>query len=354
VEASAVLAVTFVAACLTYYLIERPVRSGNRTGTVTPALLTGLAALAVTGAAFAEQWLPARLSGPAVAELDRARSDWQFPLRTNPTRPFGSRRVTVSGHRAQTALFVGDSHMQQYWPRVRYIVETHPDTARSAEFATYIGCPPLPGVNALTPASFCDQFFEYAMQAAVRSDVDTVVFGAYWEAYFLGEFATEPRHLQPLFSVADVHRRPLQLDSPQTQRAFAQFAAAVQRLVAGGRRVFIILSNPTSPQFNPATLLFDKGRWAPRQAHGLIAERHLDVTAFESFAASVQAELRRIAVQAGAQILDPRDSLCAGFECAANFADGIPLYKDNNHIRPFFARMHAGFLDQVLLSANAR
>ena len=350
VEASGVLAAAIVAACATYYLIENPIRFGKRAGVVTPTLLASLASLAVAGFAFAQKWLPARLSGPAVVELDRARSDWQFPLRHNPTRPFGSQRVGVSGHRAQTVLFVGDSHIQQYWPRIRYVVETRPDAARSAEFATYIGCPPLPGVNAPTPASFCDQFFEYAMQAAVRSDVDTVVFGAHWEAYFLGEFATE--HRDPLYSVTDVHRATLQLDSPATQRAFAQFAATVRQLVAGGRRVFIILSNPTSPQFDPSTLLFDRGRWAPGQAGEVIAERHLDATAFESFVAPVQRELRRIALESGARILDPRDSLCDGLECAATDTDGKPLYKDTNHVRPFFARTHAGFIDQVLLSAN--
>jgi peptidoglycan/LPS O-acetylase OafA/YrhL len=351
-EVSGVLAAAFVAACSTYYLIENPIRFGRRSSAVTPALLTALAVLAVTGVAFAQNWLPARLSGPAVAELDRARTDWQFPLRHNPTIPFGARPVALAGHRAQTVLFVGDSHVQQYWPRVRYVVETNPETARSAEFATYVGCPPLPGVNVATPASRCDQFFDYAMQAALRSDVDTVVFGAYWEAYFLGEFATEHvRH--PLYSVADIHRTPLRLDSPATQRAFAQFGVAVRRLIASGRRVFIILSNPTSPQFDPATMLFDRGRWAPGQAGGLIADRRLDATAFERFAAPVQGELRRIAMQTGAQILDPRDTLCDGLECAASDADGRPLYKDTNHVRASYARTHAGFIDQVLLSANA-
>jgi len=352
-EVSGVLAATVVAACSTYYLVENPIRFGRSRRAVTPVLLTALAVVAVLGVTFARQWLPARLSGPAVAELDRAHFDWQFPLRTNPTMPFGARPVAVAGHRAQTVLFVGDSHVQQYWPRVRHVVETHPYAARSAEFATYIGCPPLPGVNAPTPASRCDQFFDYAMQAAGRSDVDTVVFGAYWEVYFLGEFGTEHvRH--PLYSVTDIRRTPLRFDSPATQRAFAQFAAAVQRLIASGRRVFIILSNPTSPQFDPSTMLFYRGRWAAGQAGGRIAaDRRLDATAFERFAAPVQGELRRIALATGAQILDPRDTLCDGLECAATDADGKPLYRDTNHVRPFYALSHAGFIDQVLLSPNA-
>jgi SGNH domain (fused to AT3 domains) len=67
----------------------------------------------------------------------------------------------------------------------------------------------------------------------------------------------------------------------------------------------------------------------------------------------VQNELRRIALATGAQILDPRDTLCVGLECAATDADGKPLYKDTNHVRPFYALSHGGFIDQVLLSVNA-
>jgi SGNH domain (fused to AT3 domains) len=259
--------------------------------------------------------------------------------------------VVVRSHRAQTALFVGDSHIQQYWPRVRYVVQANPDSARSAEFATYIGCPPLPGVNVLERNSYCDQFFEYALQAAWRSDVDTVVFGAFWEAYFLGEF-TSDRLRHPLYSVADGQRTPLQLDSPGTRRAFAELGADLGRLVASGRRVFIVLSNPTSPRFDPTTLLQGESRWGLRGAIALPASRRMDPRAWENFVAPLHAELRRIAADAGAQILDPRDTLCDGSECAATAADGAPLYKDTNHLRPFFALAHANFIDQVLVPSS--
>jgi hypothetical protein len=92
-------------------------------------------------------------------------------------------------------------------------------------------------------------------------------------------------------------RMRLRLDSPEVQCAFAEFERVLERLVASGRRVFIVVSSPTSPQFDPRSL-----------------------------------------VPAGEAV----------------GADGMPLYIDSNHLRAAYARERASFLDVTLLEPDPR
>ncbi len=78
-------------------------------------------------------------------------------------------------------------------------------------------------------------------------------------------------------------------------------------------------------------------------------KRSVDPAAFEAFVAPLSRRLREIAARAGAQALNPRDTLCEARRCASVDAQGIPLYRDSNHLRPSFAQERATFLDEVLL-----
>jgi hypothetical protein len=210
-------------------------------------------------------------------------------------------------------------------------------------------------VNTPIHGSSCNGFFEYAVEQAFHSDVDTVVFGAFWEEYFLGEFSTDHR-LHPLYSVRDPLRTPLELNSRDTELAFDGFQDVVTKLVSSGRRVFIVLSNPTSPLFNPTSMLSAEVRLALHTPASILVGEHrrsIDPGPFEAFVAPAMTRLRELAAQSGAKILDPRDSLCEATLCAAVAADGMPLYKDSNHLRPFFARERASFLDPILLGPPA-
>jgi peptidoglycan/LPS O-acetylase OafA/YrhL len=353
---AACLVITSVlAAYATYRLVEKPIRFGSVGQRAVPGLLVGLAGLALLGAAVQAQRIPARLSGPVFREWQDAASDWHVPIVHESD---GSWTLTVPSRRPQNVLFVGDSHIQQYWRRTQRVIQAHPDSARSAVFLTYIGCPPLPDLNSTRRGSSCDTFFKRAMEQAARSDVDTVVFGAFWEAYILGEFSPVRVTRGPdyVYNVRDPLRRPLKLESPGTQLALEEFRSAVSTIVSTGRRVFILLSNPTSARFDPLFLLPVTARLSIRSPNHLIIERDkqiVDVTDFESFVAPLMAKLRSIAVQSGAEIIDPRDALCDKMECQTTNDDGMPAYLDSNHLMPSYAREHAVFIDEILLGPNS-
>jgi len=346
------IVIALLAAYGTYRLVECPIRFGELRRKAVPALLAGLALVALAGTGLHLSWIAGRLSGPVVDRWNAAVTDWHFPgEKLNPETGFGI--LTVASHRNRKAVFIGDSHAEQYWPRVQRIIDTHPDSARSAVFATYLGCPPLPGIRNPWRDTDCNARFDYAMKLAYHPDVDTVVFGAFWEYYFLGEYS--PESLAPrVYGVPAISRAPLRLASRTTQLALEQFQRAVSGLVSNGRRVFIILSNPTSPQFDPRfppqlRLALHPPASLPRGTTPVI-----DAGPFESFVAPLMMRLRDIAAKSGAQVIDPRSTLCDANACPAGDSNELPLYLDSHHLNGANARNRATFIDQMLLGPDVR
>jgi len=345
--ASGAIVIAFGAACATYRWVERPIRHGRLGRWTVVGLLAALACLAALGAAVGAHWLPGRLTGPPFAAWDAAATDWDSPATASTDRQSGIMTVIMTSHLVRKTLFIGDSHLEHYWSRAEQVIDEHPDVARSAVFLSYRGCPPMPGIEVTWRGRHCKVFFEYAMRRAFEPDVDTVVFGAFWEKLFLGEFAVQPVH-----GVQDLWPAPLQLDSPVTQQAFEQFRQAVANLVARRRRVFIVLSNPTSPLFEP---LFPPDlRLSLHPPQHLPEGPRIEAAPFESFVAPISERLRSIAAQTGATVVDPRPTLCDGMLCPSTGPDGLPLYLDSNHLRATYARQRASFVDQMLLDPSTQ
>jgi len=335
--------IAFAAAYATYRWVEIPIRYGELGRKATPGLIAALTLLALTGAAMGAGRITGRLTGPIVSAWDAAVRDWRYPRAPKIDSPFGTGAVALQSHRERKALFVGDSHMQMYWPRVAHVIEVRPDAARSAVFAAYAACVPLPGITTRGALSrSCNELFDAAIERAFEPDVDTVVFGAFWESYLLGEFATNDSGL-------DQTRMSLELDSRAMQGAFEDLEEVVSRLVSGGRRVFIVLSNPTSPLFDPLFPLRCRLARSASSTCSLAGGPEVDAGSFESFVAPLMSRLRDLAARTGAKVLDPRATLCDGMMCPATSADGLPLYLDSNHLSGFAARDRAGFLDEALL-----
>lgn len=348
---AALLALTVVGATVSYFLVERPFRYGALGRRAVPYLLAGLLGFTLLGAATASDGIRGRLSGSPFLTWEAAVNDWDLSGDRIVRGQHGFTTLSLHSKRASTALFIGDSHMEQYWSRVVHVIHTHPDTARSALLASYAGCPTLPGLNILRKPTDCDGFFADATEQAFRPEVDTVVFGAFWELYLLGEYPADRGILWGVYSSEDFTRRPLSFHSLATQIALERFERLLARLVSSGRCVFIVLSNPTSPSFDPTTMIPPRVRLTLHVPSAFNADGapRVDVGDYESFVAPLMDRLRDIAARSGARVLDPRSAVCEGTTCAAVGADGMPLYIDSNHLRGSFARERAWFIDEPLL-----
>lgn len=326
----AAVALALVLAVATYLAVERPVR--RRPGrSVVLVLLGAMAALGVLGLLASAGVLKPRLHGTPLAVREEARQDWRYPRGLQ--RLSGPPDVLHygKGTGAETVYFVGDSNIEQYWPRVERLLEGG-DGGRRVRFATYGGCPPVPGI--VKDDGRCAGFAERALALAEAADVKAVVLGAAWEGYFThGGYRFEG------------NGDPLALtraDDATVRPVMAALDAAVARLKAQGKDVWIVLTMPSGTVFDP---MYGVARawWGADPAPLAAAER----SRVGDAAPAVRQALREIGRSRGATVVDPADHVCDAVRCPAADPDGRPRYKDSNHFRATFVAEQIRFLDRL-------
>lgn len=173
------------------------------------------------------------------------------------------------------------------------------------------------------------------------------MFAANWQGYFRTGHAGEALEYEtPTYRTLDSSRAPLTLNEPAGEAALKDFQSMLAELRARNRRVYVILSSPRGPNYDPARMFSRiSGKLHPSPVHR------------EEFRRSVSLVVDRVrtaTLSAGAIVLDPTEYLCDGDVCATVTADGRPVYKDSNHLRPFFAAERATYIDAAYVASPTR
>src|SRR5262249_42073077 len=141
------VAASFPLAWLTYEFVEKPIRRGPRDSAAIALACAMVGSLGI-GLAANLAAVPGRLRTPCTRSTSQAQSDWSYPGVNG--------RPLLVGQSDPDVLFVGDSHMQQYFPRVQRLVEAR--MGKSSYFLIRGGCPVLPGVDRLESGYGCEDF----------------------------------------------------------------------------------------------------------------------------------------------------------------------------------------------------
>ena len=198
----------------------------------------------------------------------------------------GKYRPEIDGLRA-------DSHVQQLYPLIKGIYDHGALGDRGAVFAVAVGCPPTEHMN--YPGRHCDSFTQLAMMRAEEVDVDTVFIGfaRWWFDRVMLCPSVEGRCVGNI-SQEEVRRR-----------FFQELSERIFKLKTRGKRVIVSLPFP----------LYDKSI-PDLEAHNAVFGR-LGFTraAMELTAPSVLDQVASVAKSIGADIFDPRRSLCPHQSC---------------------------------------
>ncbi len=337
--ALAAIIASFFLAFISYAYIEKNIRF-SRKRFVVPSLVLCMLALSAVGLAGRHDKIPMRLTNEQTNEIVSAVSDTKFPAPSNFRKSKDFVAYTMPGKKPYSVLILGDSHAEHYWSRLnKRMLDQHNNTP-SIIFATYGACPPFPGVNRLNTEFSCAPFSAFALQQAERSDVKTVVFSAWWEMYF--GLAYQNSDLKAnLYAIDDPNKTIIRLETPEAEQLFHSFEETLAQLHAQGKKIFIILSNPTSPDFRPQNMV-------SRLTLASTAIDRIDREAFVHHITPVTARLRAIATRTGATLIDPVPFLCTKTACPTRTPAGRPVYKDDNHLRPFYAVEKATYIDKIL------
>ena len=144
-----VILISIILAWLTYRFIEKPFRFGEHGKTKTIMLFSFMICIFI-GGILSNHYIQPRHSNVS-ADLQRvisASSDWEYPhglkkYGTNIKRP---REYYIDSKNSDTTLLLGDSHVDQYSPRVVSVIKNNPLKTNSAILISEGYCPPIPDV----------------------------------------------------------------------------------------------------------------------------------------------------------------------------------------------------------------
>jgi peptidoglycan/LPS O-acetylase OafA/YrhL len=321
----------------TYRFVERYARNRPGPGTLK-ALAVGMVLLAAAGVAiFLGVPQPrnnnAQLQIVANATLDAGYYEG-FKL-----DQIGEQLIYKVGGGPKRVLFLGDSHVQQYAPRVMELARSLSMQDKSAWFATQGACPAVPGVHAdknIGCAERRDAMLAYAM----GPEIDSVVIGGCWNCYFVGHGA-----LEYYFRDADKKVHPFQ-NGDGIERSLASLEFTLREL-ARHKKVYLLLDNPGGDKFSPKRLIEGS-----RLTH-MEAMTSMPTTPLPADQKRLNDRLRAIAEASGAEPIDAMAVLCKNDQCLLTLPDGSPAYKDGDHLRPRYTREEASYFDRTVRTAPA-
>jgi hypothetical protein len=357
---AALVGASGVLAWITWRFVERPIRGGGgfpRAKVAALALLmAGMGTLGILGdlgIATTPRQAPSRVftgelawtydKSPRLKAVEFGDSDFPGAAKLRADLATHAKIMgfkSIASGNPRKALFIGDSHMEHYWPRVDQVILERGARSRSAVFLTASAFLPIPGVR-------IDQSRNPQMQGLARamvdyalsdSSIDTVVIASIWGVH-LAEGRDWPDDVDsPYYVMVDGKPQHLHGGRVANDLALRELGAMMGMLKRAGKRVFLLQAEPGGPwrvirHWSGPELL------APPVPASNVAEG----------AGELRARLARVARESGATVLDPVAALCAADECPATYEGGHLVYMDGTHFSDRFARRHLQFIDTTLL-----
>jgi hypothetical protein len=318
IDRAFVVAAALVLAALTYRLIERPLA---RLSLKSAARILGaiMIILGMVGISVFAGLVPSRLQAENVTKILNASYDWKYPPVASTGYNFGVLRYFVEDSNLKTyTLFLGDSNMEQYAPRIDRAISDNPQTTNGAIFVGNQNTCSLLG-ELLDGANSCPDKMRKVADLIGQPSTRAVTIAGAW-----GRFRNA-------------------LDRPEARQRFIEY---LRPIVAANKKVFIVLNIPTGPELSPSNMFAGTrlGKIVPKPVSAV----HFDFERFEADYAGINRQLSEIALASGATLLDPVSRLCPQRQCPVFDKAGNPLYRDAGHVTQTYAIDAATFIDETL------
>jgi peptidoglycan/LPS O-acetylase OafA/YrhL len=323
-------------AIITYKFIESNFRR-KQSRLVVPILVCLLGISALIAACTYTGKLSPRNDSQEIQAVMSALKDWEYPKGLSQIKIGNNYFYEKKSLSNNYVLFYGDSHIQQYAPRIIKLINQNPSDTKSVIFATNSGVPPIPAVFELKHPDGDPRFKQAVMDLALSRKVSTVVIGAWWgylEKKTMGRI-NEYRY----YSLVDGRKH--YFDEDGIAYAYKSLATMLDKLKQHGKKVYLLLDNPTGENYAPKAIL-------QNQRMNIAKKRNNCFAPLDKAQNDVRNNLKNIARKLEIEIIDPVPHFCHNGLCRFALPDGTPIYKDGSHLRPFYVREYIRFLDKTI------
>jgi peptidoglycan/LPS O-acetylase OafA/YrhL len=322
---------SFVLTVLTYYFIEKKIRHNKSRWTI-PALVAAFLITGMLGLLAFFGKTPIRYDSSMAVRIEKinnAIADKNMMAGWAQLKCSNGFILNRAGGDGPQTLFLGDSNVQQYAPRILEEIQSHPTGERGAIFIAEGGVVPIPNVSREHSSEWDKMFAILDQQLAVNPKTDRVVIAARWCNYFAknGDWKING------FSMGEFSGR---------EKAIKSLGDLIQKIVSTGRSVSLVLATPTGSELDPRAM-FKRGFL------GLSArEPYLSKDIFLRPNEELLKAIAETARTHGAKVIDPMDYLCSNGAIMVFDEKGVPICYDDHHLRPGFVREHIKYLDETV------
>jgi peptidoglycan/LPS O-acetylase OafA/YrhL len=335
------IAITFFLSIATYFLIERPIRFGLHERVKTALLVVIMVCVGAFGyTIYREGGYPERTFALQFKNVSEAIEDWDNDTGLKPLTYLGQ-SVVGNSTLPPEILFIGDSHIEQFLPRIAQLTEQ--DRLPPSIFVLGAGCPPIPNVFESSLVWCPDNLKRIMAVTEQAGSIKKVVVGGCWNCYFIAE-TKNPDSTGKVFNFYYQEpggARENFRAGQGSKLAIDQLEKMLQKL-SEKYKVYLLLDNPLGAEFAPQNLI---GNRLSFQTPKNLTE----TVKINPEQGALNELLKRIAQQAGVETIDQLSSLCPEGQCIRLTADKKPIYKDANHLRPFFVKQHADYFEKQIL-----
>lgn len=325
------VAASFLAAWLSYRFVERPFRvrppKGFGRGPIFSASILSIAAVGTVSAIMViTEGLPGRLPANVVALSSAADDSYprqQECLRTRPADDACPIGAPAAPGAPVDFLFWGDSHASAMAAGLERAAK---DAGRSGLLAARPACPPLRDIQRDSDSARCTAYTaDIWYWLNEHPDVPMVILAARWTLSVEGtRYHFESGDGVRLEWIGPAETRPGATDNATLVEVGLRETA--KALVAGGREVILIGPVPEIGRNVPAAT-------ARAALMGHDDQTGLARAAFDARAGRTEDILMRVASEfETARYLPLSDLFCDETVCRTEDADGVPLYRDDDHI----------------------
>lgn len=328
-ENGLMLVTSFVLAILSYRYVETPFRTLRLPQAKKQAvigLLAGLVAVTVLGQIIRQgDGLPGRISShlqQVMAQVEGIREDWVDEEMFHKIKIDGATLQMNRKEGFPDILFVGDSHLQQYFERIEILAEKRNITVGILAFG---GCWVSPGV--VSEKEKCSQRIRDFEQLLRNPKLRHVVVAQKWGGYLGGEDAQ---------LVYDVKGNPVRFADDWKIDVLKKLRKYFE---GTGRTLHVILDVPWDESeegnnFNPL-------RHISRIYYKELKDEDFTVPLPRNPTWLLGNNSVRSVFEGFATIIDPAPVECPEGHC------NLLHYKDDDHLRASYAKDHAIWIDSI-------
>jgi len=341
-----VIILSFIFSWLTYKYLEKSFRYGQRLILKTRILYLNMFVVFICGVTiYSNNGFPYRSISKNYDLIVNAFNDVNWTENLNLLTTSSGINYYQTNIGLPKIAFVGDSHIKQFGPIISEL--SIDQNSQSTAFYTIPGCPPIPNVYEDKHPQCNDFISEIDQFLNDTPSIETIVIGACWNCYFETETSKFIDYNNFNYYYLDGGNKYYFRNQTKLAIDFSMQSLKKYLLQLSTKyKVYFLLDNPMSPAFDPRSMIGNRTSLSTQ--NNMNHSVPLSILQNE-----LNNELKNLAASSGVTSIDQLTYLCPENACIKLSKDGVPIYSDNSHLRPYFVKNNVHIFDNLYKNQNS-